>query len=112
MTEQEKQAWREIPKVDCPRAFLLAVMNNPGIAMEDRIEAAGNLMTDNTTRALGHADEATESTNEPSPQGATYGSPELFGALLDENVATVPGATGGVRTLYRHSHRLDHVCGF
>lgn len=63
MTEQEKQAWREIPEVDCPRAFLLAVMNNPGIAMEDRIEAAGAVMGDNTTSALAQADEATESTD-------------------------------------------------
>ncbi|KWO39047.1 hypothetical protein WT97_23450 [Burkholderia sp. MSMB1459WGS] len=37
-------AWQEIPKTDDPREFLASVMAHPGIAMEDRIEAAKALM--------------------------------------------------------------------
>ncbi|MFC0399237.1 hypothetical protein [Paraburkholderia rhizosphaerae] len=44
MSDPEQKAWHEIPKVDDPKEFLLSVMNNTGIAVEDRVEAAQALM--------------------------------------------------------------------
>jgi hypothetical protein len=44
MIDQEQKARQEIPKADDPKEFLLSVMNHPGVAMADRVEAAQALM--------------------------------------------------------------------
>ncbi|WP_069265332.1 hypothetical protein [Paraburkholderia nodosa] len=44
MSTERDPAWDAVPKTEDSMVFLEAVMGNPGIAMEHRVEAAKTLM--------------------------------------------------------------------
>lgn len=44
MSTERDPAWDAVPQTEDPMVFLEAVMGNPGIAMEHRVEAARTLL--------------------------------------------------------------------